>query len=68
VSGVYNIATHPAARGRGVGTAVTAAAVEAGRSWGCDRVVLQASPMGESLYRKMGFRTVVTYRSWTRAG
>jgi GNAT superfamily N-acetyltransferase len=68
VSGVYNIGTHPAARRRGVGTAVTAAAVDAARAWGCDRVVLQASPMGESLYRAMGFRTVVTYRSWTGRG
>ena len=61
VSGVYGVGTEPAARNRGVGTAVTWAAVGAGRAWGCDAVYLQATAMGAPLYRRMGFRRIVDY-------
>lgn len=61
VSGVYAVETLPAARRRGVGSAATWAAVAAGRAWGCDTIVLQASDMGFPMYREMGFRTVVRY-------
>jgi GNAT superfamily N-acetyltransferase len=61
VAGVYAVGTLPTARRRGVGAAVTWAAVGAGRAWGCDTIVLQASEMGVSLYASMGFRTVVSY-------
>jgi GNAT superfamily N-acetyltransferase len=61
VAGVYAVATLADARRRGVGTAATWAAVAAGRAWGCDKVVLQASEMGFPMYRAMGFRTVVRY-------
>jgi GNAT superfamily N-acetyltransferase len=60
-SGVYNVGTLPGARRRGVGSAVTWAAVGAGRAWGCDTVVLQSSVMGLSMYADMGFRTVAPY-------
>jgi GNAT superfamily N-acetyltransferase len=61
VSGVYNVATLPSGRRRGVGTAATWAAVAAGRRWGCRMAVLQSSEMGQSIYEAMGFRTVVRY-------
>ena len=61
VAGVYAVATLGDARRRGVGTAATWAAVAAGRAWGCEVVVLQASEMGFPVYRAMGFRTVVRY-------
>ena len=64
VSGVYGVGTHESARRRGVGTAVTWAAVEAGRAWGCDTIVLQASDMGLPVYERMGFRTVVSYETF----
>ncbi len=60
-SGVYNVGTLAEARRRGVGSAVTWAAVGAGRAWGCDTVVLQSSEMGVSMYEDMGFRTVAPY-------
>ena len=60
-SGVYNVGTLPGARRRGVGGAVTWAAVGAGRDWGCDTIVLQSSVMGLSMYVDMGFRTVAPY-------
>jgi GNAT superfamily N-acetyltransferase len=61
VSGVYAVGTLKQARHRGVGTAATWAAVAAGRTWGCDTIVLQASEMGYSVYSTMGFRPVVRY-------
>jgi GNAT superfamily N-acetyltransferase len=61
VAGVYAVGTLADARRRGVGTAATWAAVAAGRAWGCDTFVLQASDMGFPVYRAMGFRTVVRY-------
>jgi GNAT superfamily N-acetyltransferase len=65
-SGIYAVGTLPAARRRGVGAAVTWAAIDAGRSWGCQSIVLQASEMGLPLYEKMGFRTVVRYITFNR--
>ena len=66
VSGVYAVGTLPEARRRGVGSALTWAAVSAGRAWGCDTIVLQASEMGFPLYAAMGFRTVVKYTTFIR--
>ena len=60
-SGVYNVGTLPMARRRGVGAALTWAAVEAGRAWGHDTIVLQSSAMGFAMYSAMGFRTVAPY-------
>ena len=60
-SGVYNVGTIPSARRRGVGAALTWAAVEAGRALGHDTVVLQSSSMGLPLYSGLGFRTVAPY-------
>jgi GNAT superfamily N-acetyltransferase len=60
-SGVYNVGTLPGARRRGVGRAVTWAAVGAGRAWGCETIVLQSSVEGLSMYADMGFRTVAPY-------
>ncbi len=65
-SGVYNVATLPEARRRGIGTALTWAAVAGGRTWGHDVIVLQSSGMALSMYFEMGFRTVVEYTEFTR--
>jgi GNAT superfamily N-acetyltransferase len=66
VSGIYAVGTRPPARCRGVGTALTWAAVGAGRVWGCDTIVLQSSEMGFPIYEAMGFRTVVSYAQFAR--
>jgi GNAT superfamily N-acetyltransferase len=60
-SGVVAVGTLAEARRRGVGTALSWAAAEAGRQRGFDTVVLQASPMGLPVYEAMGFTTVVAY-------
>jgi len=51
-SGIYNVGTLPEARRRGVGSAVTWAAIEAGRAWGYDTIVLQSSVMGSRCIRQ----------------
>ena len=66
VSRIYAVGTLPVARRRGVGSALTWAAVDAGRAWGCHAVVLQASEMGLPVYIGMGFRTVVEYTVFGR--
>jgi len=65
-SGVVAVGTLPQARRRGIGAALTWAAVAAGAERGHDTIVLQASPMGFPLYTAMGFRTVVSYASFAR--
>lgn len=58
VAGIYHVATLPEARGQGVGTTVTLAAIRAGRDLGYRVAILTASGEGYSLYRRLGFRTV----------
>lgn len=62
VAGIYWIGSTEQARGRGLGETMTATAVNAGLAMGGKIVSLQASPMGEPLYRRMGFETVFNYR------
>jgi N-acetylglutamate synthase len=59
--GIFTVATPPTYRGRGYGRAVTARAIQDGFDAGADLAWLQASTLGEPLYRAMGFRTVSTY-------
>jgi ribosomal protein S18 acetylase RimI-like enzyme len=59
--GIFNVATPPAERGRGYGRAITARAVRDGFTAGADLAWLQASPLGEPVYRALGFRQVETY-------
>ena len=64
--GVYNVATVPWLRRRGLAGHMTRLAMEHGREAGCRRAVLQASPLGKSLYERMDFRTVTRYRMFGR--
>lgn len=59
--GIYNVATPPEHRGRGYGRAVTSKAVADGFAAGADLAWLQASQLGQPVYRAMGFRQVETY-------
>jgi ribosomal protein S18 acetylase RimI-like enzyme len=57
--GVYNVATLPPHQRRGFGEAVMRYALaDARRRSGIERAVLQSTPAGLSLYRRMGFRAV----------
>ena len=61
VAGIYAVATIEDARRRGLGAAVTWAAISRAREWGSRAVILQASPMGLGVYEAIGFKTVVEY-------
>jgi len=67
LAGIYNIATIPQARGNGVGTAMTWAAVHAGYEAGATCAILQASEQGEPVYTRMGFATPTRYRQFQPA-
>ena len=56
VAGIYNVATLPEARGKGIGTAITHAAMKEGLQRGYQTTILQSSPMGFNVYKKLGFR------------
>jgi ribosomal protein S18 acetylase RimI-like enzyme len=58
VAGIYNVATAPDVRRRGIGAALTAAAVAEGRERGCEVAVLGASELGYGVYERMGFAEV----------
>lgn len=56
VVGIYNVATVPPARGKGIGYAVTLAALRDARERGYAVAVLGATRMGFPVYQRMGFR------------
>lgn len=62
--GVYLAATEEAYRGRGLATALVLAAVERAVASGAQVLTLQASAMGEPIYRRIGFETVGTIRRY----
>lgn len=57
-AGIYNVTTVEAARGRGIGAAMTVAAVRHGADLGFDLATLQASTMGRPVYERLGFEFV----------
>ncbi|MEO5940655.1 MAG: GNAT family N-acetyltransferase [Candidatus Limnocylindrales bacterium] len=58
VVGVYNVATLEDARRRGVGAAITAAAVAGGLADGAVATLLETSPLGRPVYERLGFREI----------
>jgi ribosomal protein S18 acetylase RimI-like enzyme len=65
--GIYSVGTREPARRRGIGRAVTWAAIGAGRdAWGSEIAILQSSEMGASLYHSMGFEEIGRYIEFER--
>jgi GNAT superfamily N-acetyltransferase len=62
--GVYMVATLPDERGKGYGAALTAAACEAAPHL---PAVLQASDMGQPIYRRLGFQDICPYALWYKS-
>lgn len=56
VAGLYYVTTLPDARGRGIAAALTRAALRDAKAMGYRVAVLQASPMGLPIYRRLGFQ------------
>jgi GNAT superfamily N-acetyltransferase len=61
VAGIYWVGTTPEARGRGLAALCTRVAGNAGFAMGARVAALQASVMGEPVYRRMGYREITRY-------
>ncbi len=66
IAGLYWVGTVEKARRSGLGRAVTAAVTNIAFERGAAAVTLQASVMGEPVYRSLGYRTLYHYQDWTR--
>ncbi len=62
VAGIFLVHVADTHRRRGIGAALTAAALRAGQDRGTRLAALAASPAGEPLYRRFGFVEVAQYR------
>ncbi len=62
--GVSFVATVPKARRQGLGTQVMRQVFEAARNDGCTTTTLQATDVGERLYRALGFRHLCVMQLW----
>ncbi len=56
VAGIYSVATLQHARGKGLGAAITLQPLQDARAMGYKVGVLQASSMGHSVYKRLGFK------------
>lgn len=65
IAGIVYVGTVPGARGRGFGRSAVWAAIEAGSAEGLHSSALWATPMGQPMYERMGFRPVTEYRIWS---
>lgn len=61
LGGVYNVATHPDFRRKGVAATLMRTVLDDARVRGLQSSVLQSSPAGRSLYARLGFRHLKTY-------
>jgi hypothetical protein len=66
-AGVYWVGTVAEARLKGLGAICTRLATNSGFSQGASVVTLQASPFGEPIYRKMGYRTYDRLKFYTHS-
>jgi GNAT superfamily N-acetyltransferase len=69
LAGIYNVATLAQARGKGIGAAVTRAAMLYARNHGATQAALQSSDLGYSVYRGLGFVEYCNLRlyDWRRS-
>ncbi len=66
VAGLQWVGTVPAARGAGLGALVTTAATNLAFSRGAVSCTLQASVMGEPVYRRLGYETLYQWAEYAR--
>jgi GNAT superfamily N-acetyltransferase len=64
VAGIQWVGTVPSARTRGLGSLVTTYVTNLAFDRGASSVNLQASPMGESVYLRLGYETIFHYREY----
>jgi hypothetical protein len=66
IGGIYWVASVDEVRGRGMGAAVSRAATNLAFDEGAAACALQASTMGEGIYRRMGYETLYRYKTYLR--
>lgn len=64
VGDLMGVVTEDVYRRRGIGTAMTWAAIEAARQRGCTAITLSATEMGLPIYQRMGFVYACTLRTY----
>ncbi len=65
VAGLYSVGTLAAVRGKGLGRAMTIAALQEGRDRGYRGGVLQGTAMGVPVYQRLGFREYSRFEIYT---
>jgi len=58
VAGIYNVATMPEARGKRIGSSITAAPLIDARERGYSISILHSSDMGYNVYRRLGYQEI----------
>jgi len=66
VASVQWVGTVPAARGTGIGALVTVMVTNLAFAHGASSCSLQASPMGASVYHRLGYETMYHYEEYVR--
>jgi GNAT superfamily N-acetyltransferase len=66
VAGIYDMGVAAPERRHGIGSALTATLLDLARAEGSEVATLNATPEGELLYRKLGFRHVGVAQTWWR--
>jgi ribosomal protein S18 acetylase RimI-like enzyme len=56
IAGIFNVATIPDYRGKGIGTAITLAPLMDAKKKGYEIAWLESSEMGKNLYKRIGFQ------------
>jgi GNAT superfamily N-acetyltransferase len=68
VAGIYSMGVAPKVQGRGIGLALTKAALRTAWDADCRAAVLNATDAGERLYRRAGFRSLGWGQTWWPRG
>lgn len=68
VAAIEYVVTRPEYRRRGIGAAMTSHALGQARAAGFRTAVLTASPLGEAIYHRLGFRTCATVTTYIGSG
>jgi predicted N-acetyltransferase YhbS len=64
IAGLFAMGVVPSARRQGIGTALARTACTLAQQMGCHHVVLNATPMGEPVYRRVGFQSMGYGHTW----
>lgn len=64
IGGLFAMGVGLSARNQGIGTALAWEACDLARQMGCHHVVLNATPMGELVYQRVGFQSMGYGPSW----